>query len=165
MPSQDILDKYDDVKLSLEKAIEASDNIELSGDDENAALDLVRETLSELNSDFKSEIDRLEKSGEWEKFCIAFFGETNAGKSTIIEALRIAYDEELRREKINDQSEKYQEELSSEKDQYTELLGKLKKLNDSLEEEKSVKNKEILRGIGLTILGFIAGFLAALLIF
>ena len=101
MPGQEILEKYDAVRSSLEKAIEVSDDIEVSGEEENAELDYIRKTLNQLNSDFKAEIERLEESSEWDKFCMAFFGETNAGKSTIIEALRIVYDEESRREEIN----------------------------------------------------------------
>ena len=94
MNNKEIQKKYDDVRLSLEKAIAASDNMEISGDEENAELSYIRETLSHLNSDFKAEIEKLEDSSEWDRFCMAFFGETNAGKSTIIEALRIVYDEE-----------------------------------------------------------------------
>ena len=46
-----------------------------------------------LNS-LQSEINNLEEHSEWEHYTISFIGETNAGKSTIIEALRIKYDEE-----------------------------------------------------------------------
>lgn len=164
MLSQDISDKYNEAKFSLEKAIEASNNIELSGDDENKELNEVKNTLNDLNNNFKKEIDKLEEHSEWDKFCIAFFGETNAGKSTIIEALRIIYDEESRRKEINDQRAKYQEELSSEQSQYAELIGKLNHLNASLEEEENFKNKDILCRIGLIILGFIIGFLMAFFI-
>ncbi|WP_158652253.1 coiled-coil domain-containing protein [Helicobacter bizzozeronii] len=38
-------------------------------------------------------LDRLEGNAEWEKLTIAFFGETNAGKSTLIEALRLLFKE------------------------------------------------------------------------
>ena len=37
----------------------------------------------------KSEIRALEENAEWNTFVMAFYGETNAGKSTIIETLRI----------------------------------------------------------------------------
>lgn len=37
----------------------------------------------------KAEIHSLEDQAEWNTFVMAFYGETNAGKSTIIEALRI----------------------------------------------------------------------------
>ena len=37
--------------------------------------------------------DLLEQSSEWDRFVIAFYGETNAGKSTLIEALRLLWKE------------------------------------------------------------------------
>ncbi|MBR4170512.1 MAG: hypothetical protein IKR48_02550 [Kiritimatiellae bacterium] len=46
-------------------------------------------------------VDELERDSEFEKFTIAFFGQTNAGKSTIIEALRILFHEESREKQIS----------------------------------------------------------------
>lgn len=37
----------------------------------------------------RNDFEVLKRNSEWKKFTIAFYGETNAGKSTIIEALRI----------------------------------------------------------------------------
>lgn len=161
MPSQEILERYDNVRSSLEKAIEVSDDIEISGEEENAELDYIRKTLNQLNSDFKAEIERLEESSEWDKFCMAFFGETNAGKSTIIEALRIVYDEESRREEINRQSEQMQEELSKEEAKYFELVNTLTQLNDSLVVQSSSKVKDALKGVGLIMIGVVIGFAMA----
>lgn len=39
-------------------------------------------------------VNELKESQEWDKFTVAFYGETNAGKSTIIESLRIYFQEE-----------------------------------------------------------------------
>jgi len=47
-------------------------------------------------------ISDLEKYGEWDTYTIAFFGETNAGKSTIIEALRIFFQESTKCEAQNE---------------------------------------------------------------
>ena len=60
------------------------------------------------NKKLKNLIDELERDGEFEKFSIAFFGQTNAGKSTIIEALRILFNEENRAKTISDNNEKQQ---------------------------------------------------------
>ena len=49
----------------------------------------VRATLSE-------ELQSLQEHAEWDSFTIAFYGETNAGKSTLIEALRILLHEETK---------------------------------------------------------------------
>ena len=54
-------------------------------------------------------VGELEKDCEFEKFSIAFFGQTNAGKSTIIEALRILFDEESRQKKISANKEQQQQ--------------------------------------------------------
>lgn len=53
-------------------------------------------------------VGELEKDCEFEKFSIAFFGQTNAGKSTIIEALRILFDEESRQKTISANKEQQQ---------------------------------------------------------
>ena len=56
------------------------------------------EKLQAIQQRFDSELDLLAQHAEWDKFTIAFFGETNAGKSTIIESLRILFSEESRQE-------------------------------------------------------------------
>lgn len=45
--------------------------------------------LEELQKNINTEIAALKRHAEWDTFTIAFYGETNAGKSTIIETLRI----------------------------------------------------------------------------
>lgn len=71
---------------------------------------------------------------------MAFFGETNAGKSTIIEALRIVYDEESRRNTINEQGGQLLEEKNKEEKEYTELIDALKRLNASLVPQKNLSS-------------------------
>ena len=165
MPSQEVLDKYENARLSLENAIKASDDIELRGEEENAELNYVRETLSQLNNDFKNEITRLENSSEWDKFCIAFFGETNAGKSTIIEALRIVFDEESRREEIKEQEKTLQKEVTLEKENYSKLISSIKQFNDSLANNAAIEKKNHLLFLFLFALGIIIGFLVCFLVF
>jgi pantothenate kinase len=55
-----------------------------------------RQTLIEIRAQFDGELDLLQQQAEWDRFTIAFFGETNAGKSTVLEALRILFSEEGR---------------------------------------------------------------------
>lgn len=164
MPSQEIKEKYDAVQSSLENAIKASDNIEISGEEENAELNNIRKALNQLNYEFKDEIKRLENSSEWDKFCMAFFGETNAGKSTIIEALRIVYDEESRREEIDRQKNRMKEELSKEKDNYSELINSLKQLNDSLAANESSNSKEAIKIACFIVLGLVIGLIIGVFI-
>lgn len=60
--------------------------------------------LRGLRNVFVQDVEKLDKNAVWDRFTIAFFGETNAGKSTIIESLRISMfeDEKL----INSQLKK-----------------------------------------------------------
>ncbi|GAA9351284.1 GTPase [Helicobacter pylori] len=46
-----------------------------------------------LESESLKELESLKNNEEWEKFTIAFYGETGAGKSTLIECLRLFFKE------------------------------------------------------------------------
>lgn len=48
----------------------------------------------------KVRITDIKEGAVWDNLVIAFFGETNAGKSTIVETFRILYGEETRAEKL-----------------------------------------------------------------
>ena len=48
----------------------------------------------------KSRMEEIREGAVWDNLVIAFFGETNAGKSTIIETLRILFDEEERAQQL-----------------------------------------------------------------
>ena len=69
-------------------------------EDAAQAVDAILASVDEKKIEFKKRIAELEADSEFEKFSIAFFGQTNAGKSTIIEALRVLFDEEGRKRKI-----------------------------------------------------------------
>lgn len=51
------------------------------------------EKFKNLESESLKELESLKNNEEWEKFTIAFYGETGAGKSTIIECLRLFFKE------------------------------------------------------------------------
>ncbi|MCA0936651.1 hypothetical protein LCL85_14015 [Vibrio alginolyticus] len=55
---------------------------------------LGRDVLSKLHEQINEQLTNLDKHAEWDTYTIALYGETNAGKSTIIETLRILFDEE-----------------------------------------------------------------------
>jgi len=48
-----------------------------------------QEKLDIFRGEIKNSLSQLDKNSEWNTFTIAFYGETNAGKSTLIETLRI----------------------------------------------------------------------------
>ena len=49
----------------------------------------LRDLLGGIQKELDERLDRLRDQGEWNTFTVAFYGETNAGKSTLIETLRI----------------------------------------------------------------------------
>lgn len=51
------------------------------------------EEFKNLESESLKELESLKNNEEWEKFTIAFYGETGAGKSTLIECLRLFFKE------------------------------------------------------------------------
>ncbi|GHR33914.1 hypothetical protein VN1258_06870 [Helicobacter pylori] len=51
------------------------------------------EMFKNLESESLRELESLKNNEEWEKFTIAFYGETGAGKSTLIECLRLFFKE------------------------------------------------------------------------
>ncbi|GHQ00011.1 hypothetical protein [Helicobacter pylori] len=51
------------------------------------------EEFKKLESEGLKELESLKNNEEWEKFTIAFYGETGAGKSTLIECLRLFFRE------------------------------------------------------------------------
>lgn len=94
--AQDFSKLYARVANDIATALDDVSRLDVSNDKGNAHLASVKEKLGEMKSRFDGEITYLEKHAEWENFTIAFFGETNAGKSTIIESLRILFEEKKR---------------------------------------------------------------------
>ncbi|MGG5290221.1 hypothetical protein [Pseudomonas shirazensis] len=94
--AQDFSKLYARVANDIATALADVSRLDVSNDKGNAHLASVKEKLGEMKSRFDGEITYLEKHAEWENFTIAFFGETNAGKSTIIESLRILFEEKKR---------------------------------------------------------------------
>ncbi len=84
---------YLDVKASIENL----QNIFKNTDNENERLKKSNQEALEVfqKLEFKSlkELESLKKNEEWENFTIAFYGETGAGKSTLIECLRLFFKE------------------------------------------------------------------------
>lgn len=162
MIGDEIKEKYDTVGAILDDAINKVETVNLVGKEENAELTTIKTMLQEINAEFKQEIDKLEASSEWNKLCIAFFGETNAGKSTIIEALRIIYDEEKRRLEKKSQEKEYVLALGEHSERYKDLLNTLQEINSFVvSTQEPSKCIRVLKNLGLIVLGTVIGFLLA----
>ncbi len=99
--SNDLSQLYREARKSLSNALTDLSEIRIDDEEGDRYLAEVRESLSALNGRFDDDMGHLDRHAEWEKFTIAFFGETNAGKSTIIESLRILFNEKGRRQSID----------------------------------------------------------------
>ncbi len=91
---------YFDVKANIENL----QNIFKNTDDKDERLKKINqealEVFQKLESESLKELESLKDNEEWENFTIAFYGETGAGKSTLIECLRLFFKEQS---KMNEQ--------------------------------------------------------------
>lgn len=107
----------------------------------------IKSRLDIIVNKLEKKIKELENNSEWDRFTVAFYGETNAGKSTLIETLRIMLNE---KEKLKDR-EKYKEiedhinSLKNQKgvydDKIKEIVKKYEQALDSIME--NLKSSEI----------------------
>jgi hypothetical protein len=119
---------YREVEDNISKALTDISAIKLTNKKGNEQLSVITAKLDVMKSQFNSEINFLEKHSEWEKFTIAFFGETNAGKSTIIESLRVIFKEKTRHELIQQNREslkKVESDFSNDADQLIQDLNSM----------------------------------------
>lgn len=87
---------YADVSENISSAMKDISSINVDHKDGEREIRNITNKLTEIQARFNDELRQLRDHAEWEKFTLAFFGETNAGKSTIIESLRILFKEESR---------------------------------------------------------------------
>lgn len=79
---------YEQLQRQISQVIE---KLVIQNSDEKISQDIsiAVKNLHILNDQIQKEYDELKRLSEWKRFTIAFYGETNAGKSTLIEALRL----------------------------------------------------------------------------
>jgi len=156
---QDFNKLYSSVAASIETALLDMNGLDVKHKDGQQELSGIIEKLGKIQSSFNDELQLLEQHAEWEKFTIAFFGETNAGKSTIIESLRILFNESSRQELLKRNANdlvKFELELLENVNvvrealyevytEYTEQLGDIKKSTAAIaqivQEESSTRIK------------------------
>lgn len=96
--AQDFNRLYGDVAAGIAAATAEIDQLDIDHKNGQQEIGNILARLRQMQARFDHELGLLEKHAEWENFTIAFFGETNAGKSTIIESLRILFNEQSRQQ-------------------------------------------------------------------
>lgn len=90
--------KMKNIYLDMKANIENLQNIFKNTNNENERLKKFNqealEVFQKLESKSLKELESLKNNEEWENFTIAFYGETGAGKSTLIECLRMFFKEQ-----------------------------------------------------------------------
>ncbi|GAA7313959.1 hypothetical protein HpM067_02470 [Helicobacter pylori] len=94
------------IYFDVENSIKDLQNIFKNTDDKDERLKKSNqealEVFQKLEFESLKELESLKNNEEWENFTIAFYGETGAGKSTLIECLRLFFKEQS---KINQQEQ------------------------------------------------------------
>lgn len=96
---------YDEVALSIKRIKE-----QLLIEDQDSESEQINKQILEDLANFElqglHELEQLKKYQDWNTFIIAFYGETNAGKSTLIESLRLYFNEETKMQQRKEFEEK-----------------------------------------------------------
>jgi DNA repair ATPase RecN len=98
------------VREQMTDAMQELEKLRVKNEEGQSSVKKILEGLEKFKSKFDVELSTLEECAEWEKFTMAFFGETNAGKSTIIESLRILFNDEERLQRILHTEKELQEQ-------------------------------------------------------
>lgn len=126
--SEDFNRLYADVGRNIEQTLVDIAGLHVENEDAKKQLNAMTAQLQILQNTFNQKLSYLQEHAEWDKFTLAFFGETNAGKSTIIESLRIVFDETSRRQLLqNNQNDlqKAEQELREHLTQLRDDLGRI----------------------------------------
>lgn len=180
-PDQDFSRLYKDVSDSIAMAVKVIADLKVEHKDGKQELSNMMERLRSIQARFDGELDLLEQHAEWDKFTMAFFGETNAGKSTIIESLRILFKEDSRQQLLMQNAqdlEKFEkafaghanrvrEGLNSIYAEYAAEIGAIKQsatvLAQVIQEESSARMK---RNLWLSAIGglFLGGIVVSVIV-
>ncbi len=144
---------YMNVSESIAGAMANIAGLKVDNEDGKRQLSGISEKLRTIQANFDGELKMLEENTEWEKFTMAFFGETNAGKSTIIESLRILFEEESRQallEQNTDDLLKFRHKLighvnkvrSSLNEVYVNYVADIENINSSINSLVNVVKEE-----------------------
>lgn len=91
---------YQDITRNITQALDDIAGLDISNDEGKAHVSVMTQNLQQIRKGFEEELLFLQQHAEWDHFTLAFFGETNAGKSTLIESLRILFNEQARQQAL-----------------------------------------------------------------
>ncbi|GAA9963847.1 hypothetical protein VN0921_06530 [Helicobacter pylori] len=127
------------IYLSVEKSIKELQSIFKNTDDKDEKLKRFNqealEVFQKLESKSLKELESLKNNEEWENFTIAFYGETGAGKSTLIECLRMFFKEQskvVQQERFKRLYSNYQENYQNDERKKQAILNELTSLQDGV---------------------------------
>ncbi len=125
------------IYLGVEKSIKDLQSIFKNTDDKDEKLKQFNqealEVFQKLESESLKELESLKNNEEWENFTIAFYGETNAGKSTLIECLRMFFKEQskvVQQERFKRLYSTYQNNYQNDERKKQAILKELHSLQD-----------------------------------
>ncbi|MFA4807819.1 GTPase, partial [Helicobacter pylori] len=124
---------YLDVKANIENL---QNNFKNTDDRDEKLKRFNQEALKVFQKlEFKSlkELESLKNNEEWENFTIAFYGETGAGKSTLIECLRMFFKEQskvVQQERFKRLYSNYQNNYQNDERKRQAILNELHSLQD-----------------------------------
>ena len=130
-----IVTYYNKIRKDISDILLKTENFSSNDKEINESINEIKEKLLENDKKFKNSLDLLEKNSEWVKFIVGFFGETNAGKSSIIEALRIIHNEKKRRENISKNIDEYIKSLKEYDSEFDKVLNDLEEFIKAIEED------------------------------
>lgn len=125
------------------------------------SITLSKEEFQRQRSALESAMSELEAQTQWQDFTIAFYGETNAGKSTLIEMLRI-YLKEPRKLQSQEQFRALEAEISADMARLTEKLETLEQESAEVARKLTI-SKEQCALESASLLGKLRNLLAFLL--
>ncbi|MGL2563499.1 GTPase [Helicobacter pylori] len=126
-----------DIYLGVEKSIKDLQSIFKNTDDKDEKLKKFNqealEVFQKLELKSLKELESLKNNEEWENFTIAFYGETGAGKSTLIECLRMFFKEQskvVQQERFKRLYSNYQNNYQNDERNKQAILNELHSLQD-----------------------------------
>ncbi|MGL2548556.1 GTPase [Helicobacter pylori] len=127
------------IYLGVEKSIKDLQSIFKNTDDKDEKLKKFNQEALKVfqQLEFKSlkELESLKNNEEWENFTIAFYGETGAGKSTLIECLRLFFKEQskvVQQERFKRLYSNYQNNYQNDERKKQAILNELHSLQDGV---------------------------------